>query len=738
MKVAVIYNSDHTAVINKFGMQNKESYNPKTVEDVAKALEKYGHHVRILDGNMHIVERLSAFMPSNISKNRPGIVFNMAYGIQGQSRYTHIPAMLEMLGVPYVGSCPAGHALALDKVIAKVLFQRNNLPTPAYWVYSNPNEIGEEVAFPAIVKPKMEAVSFGIKVVYNLSELREAVDFVIKEFSQQALVEEFIPGREFAVGLIGNGKTLETFPVSEIDLQGDAYAIQTMEDKKNVNYAKLCPAPIAKPLAVEMQELAKRAFHSLRLLDFARVDFRVDENNNIYILEVNSMASLSKTGSYVTQAKANGYSFDVLVNRMLEAAAVRYFGPEMQTLKTTIDRKERSLPLSARVQGYLRNKAFVMEDNLKEIVQINSHVRNIEGVNECGRIVTNKLTELGFQKQVFPQVEVGDILHFSNTNFSACDVLLLCHLDIPYQMINHNAYLEKGNYLLGPGIAENKGGIIVMLHALQALRYARTLKNVRCSVLLTTDDSLQGRYSKEIIHNISQQAGTVLGLKHGGKNDTVVASRCGSGYYTIDVLGTKPKGGEPGQSQEIQVLCHKMLNLSRLSKPELGLFVDPVYLNAESGLGTAAYSSRGAVRVRFTEEIDFQAVDRKIRAIVNKNNNPHIKIQLSGGIRRLPTRNTDKSLVLLETAKHMAQKLDLGISEEYRWSSSDICHVASEVGILDGLGPIGGDCRSTNEYILRSSLVDRAALLAMIISEGLGVKIEFRSPGFRVGADICY
>ncbi len=722
MKVAVIYNSDHTAVINKFGMQNKENYNPKTVENVAKALEKHGHHVRVLDGNMYIAERLSAFMPANISKNRPGLVFNMAYGIQGQSRYTHIPAMLEMLGVPYVGSGPAGHALALDKVIAKVLFQRNNLPTPTYWVYSSPNEIGEEVTFPAIVKPKMESVSFGIKVVYNLSELKDAVDFVIQEYGQQALVEEFIPGREFAVGLLGNGRFLETFPVSEIDFKGDSYAIQTMEDKQNVNYGKLCPAPIPNSLALEMQELAKRAFHSLGLLDFARVDFRVDENNNIYILEVNSMASLSPTGSYVAQAKAHGYSFDMLVNRMLEAAAVRYFGPEMQTLKTTITPKERSLPLSARIQGYLRNKAFVMEDNLQEFVQINSHVRNIEGVNECGRLVENKLTELGFKKEIFPQVEVGDILHFSNAEFSACDVLLLCHLDIPYQMINHNAYLEKGNNLLGPGIAENKGGIIVMLNALQALRYARVLKNIRCSVLLTTDDSLQGRYSKDIIHNISKQAGVVLGLKHGGKNDTVVTSRCGSGYYTIDVLGTKPKSGQPGQSQEIQVLCQKILNLSRLSKPESGLFVDPVYLKAASGLEAAAYSARGAVRVRFSEDTDVQAIDRKIREVVNKNNNSFIKIQLSGGIRRLPTASNDKSQMLLEVAKHMAQKLDLGIGEEFRWSSSDICHVADGVGILDGLGPIGGDCRSANEYILRSSLVDRAALLALIISEAGGFR----------------
>lgn len=721
MKVAVIHNADHNGVINKFGMQNKENYDPQTVEKVAKALEKGGHHVRILDGNMYIAEHLSAFMPSNINANRPGLVFNMAYGIQGQSRYTHIPAMLEMLGVPYVGSGPAGHALALDKVIAKILFQKHNLPTPAYWVFAHPDEIPDEMPFPLIVKPKMESVSFGIKVVYNLPELKEAVAFVISEFFQEALVEEFIPGREFAVGLLGNGNYLETFPVLEIDFKGDSYAIQTFEDKKKLSFSKVCPAPLPENIAIEMQNLAKRAFNSLGLFDFARVDFRMDDNKRIYVLEINSMASLAEKGSYVTQAQVAGYSFDTLVNKMLESAAIRYFGPEMQTT-FNIAPKNRNQPLSARIQGFLRNKAYEMEDNLKKLVQLNSHVRNIEGVNECNRRITGILNELGFQTQIFPQVEVGNILYFSNNAFGPSDILLLGHMDIPYDIIHHNAYMEKGNYLLGPGIAENKGGIIVMLYALQALRYARVLKNVRCSILITSDDSLQGRYSKDIIKNVSQKAKIVLGLKHGGKNNSAVTGRCGSGYYTLDILGTKPDHNHPGQSEEIKVLCHKILSLSKLSSPDEGIYIEPVYLKAKSSLTAAAYSSRGAVKVRFSKPESASVIAEKIQNIALKNNDPHIKIQLSGGIRRNPTIPNEKSCRLFQTAQQMAQKLDLSLESEYRWSSADICHVYTETGILDGLGPIGGDCRSAQEYILRSSLIERAALLAMIINEYAGVK----------------
>lgn len=100
MKVAVVYNRDLSGVINVAKVQNKETYDPSTAEAVAAALERGGHNVRLLDGNMHVIERLREFMPGVVAGDRPGMVFNMAYGIQGVSRYTHLPAMLEMLGVP--------------------------------------------------------------------------------------------------------------------------------------------------------------------------------------------------------------------------------------------------------------------------------------------------------------------------------------------------------------------------------------------------------------------------------------------------------------------------------------------------------------------------------------------------------------------------------------------------------------------------------------------------------------
>ncbi len=229
MKVAIVYNKkqiDDQDVINVFGTATKEHYSYRTVEKVAKALEKGGHSVKVIEGGMSFIDEMKEFMPRVVAGERPGMVFNMAYGIQGRNRYTHVPAMLEMLGIPYVGSGPEAHAVVQDKVMTKLVLQKNDIPTPGFWVFNTPDDEFEDLAFPVIVKPKMESTSMGMEVVYNRDDLRGAVKGQIERYSQEILVEQFIPGREFAVGLLGNGTHVEMLPIVEVDLGGDPNRIQ--------------------------------------------------------------------------------------------------------------------------------------------------------------------------------------------------------------------------------------------------------------------------------------------------------------------------------------------------------------------------------------------------------------------------------------------------------------------------------------------------------------------------------
>ena len=174
MKVAVIYNRESMKVINLIGALNPEKYRVEAIQRITKTLKASGHQVKTFEGDKHLIENLEEFMPAVVKGERPGMALNLAYGIQGYARYTHVPGILEMIGIPYVGSGPLAHSLSLDKVVAKILFKQNGLPTPDFAVLETPDFPTPDLKYPLIVKPKSGADSFGLKVVHNEPELREA------------------------------------------------------------------------------------------------------------------------------------------------------------------------------------------------------------------------------------------------------------------------------------------------------------------------------------------------------------------------------------------------------------------------------------------------------------------------------------------------------------------------------------------------------------------------------------
>jgi D-alanine-D-alanine ligase len=713
MKVAIIYNKNLSGVINRFGMQNKETYNPKTIKQVADALDNGGHNVAIIDGSMGVIQTLQEFMPRVIQGERMGMVFNMAYGIQGESRYTHIPSMLEMLGIPYIGSTPAGHTLALDKVTTKILIQKYGLPTPDFWVFSRPDEDMGAVEFPAIVKPKMEAVSFGLKVVYTHEELKEAVAFIIDEFQQQALVEAFIRGREFAVGLLGNNPP-EAFPVLEIDLENDPDAIQTVENKKAKPRQKVCPADLPPEIADEMLRISIAAFNALHLRDFARVDLRMDQNNNIYILEINSMASMGPTGSYVHAASVAGYDFNMLVNKMLDAGVVRYFAGHPLAGVQPSDNKKMST--SIKVRTYLRNSQKNIEKLLHQLVNINSHVRNVKGVNSIGDLIMKYLAPIGFRLQVIPQVEVGNILYFSNSEDQDKDVLLLGHMDNNTALSEHVYFQESEQKLLGSSIWHYKSGLAMMVASLQALRYARVIKKIKIGILLTSDDYLQGKFSQPHVRQISRNAKYVLGLCGSSLNGSAITSRSGAAVYACNMNLIKTDNAED-VAWAMGFFASVINNLTDLTNTEKGLVVSPWKAEMKSNITDNFANGEVRLSVRFSDPTQVAAIDKKIKKIIPKKYLKILHFQFEGGIRRPPMARTEITGRLWEELRDIAGKLDIRLLEEHRWGSSDICFVEKGIPRLDGLGPAGEKTSAKTEYILRHSLLERAALLAMAIHE---------------------
>lgn len=724
MKVAVIFNKRKRAagegVINVFGAQNQETYNPATVERVAAALEQGGHNVRVIDGNLHVIEQLQDFMPRVLQGDQPGMVFNMAYGIQGVSRYTHIPSLMEMLGIPYVGSSPAGHGIALDKVTTKVMIQAAGLPTAPYWVFNNADQIQDELPFPVITKPKMEAVSLGIQVIYDLNSLRTAIKSLVDQFKQPVLVEQFIPGREFAVGLLGN-RDPEILPILEIDLGGDAFGIQSLEDKLKKPKGKICPAQIDDHLAGELRRLTRETFNVLGIFDFCRVDFRMDENGNLYILELNSMASLGVTGSYVHAAKVAGYTYESLINRMLDVAVERYFGKEFD--ETTVGQdeevpKSRKDPLRVRLRSFLRSNVGTMTDYLEKMVDINSFVENIDGVNLLGRWISSQLSGFGFDRQVFSMSEVGNMLYFTNHVQESNDVLIVGNLDNSVDYEDFVAFSEERGRIFGTGVARGKGGIAVLLGALKALRFTRTLKRVKIGLLFITDDSKGGGSSRTILRELSSRSSYVLGLNGAGLGGELMTASLGSIRFNIEVNRTQSKTRHQYFAEDddpIGYCAQKISQLKRLNSKDKGVYVTMTGMDTRGNEEQPAYHAGLAFILRYQSSDQSKALDAQIMRIFESKPSSPVRVNVTRGAQRKPFLCNDKTVQFYEQLEKVAQLVEVRVKREEANIASLLSDVTPDVPAIDGLGPVTGGYGSSQEYIVRDSMIDRSVLLAYLI-----------------------
>jgi D-alanine-D-alanine ligase len=359
MKIAVVHNGNHAGIVARFGRPCPERYSLRHVNLVADSLRSVGHTVEVLEADTRLFDQLRTFattggplfvdLPTGQEGNEPGatpfdhlptaVVFNMAYGIQGDARYTHLPGMLELAGIPYTGSSPLGHALALDKVITKILMLDAGVPTPAYRVLGdihNPHAATAGVAglrYPLIVKPRHESTSYGLRLVHDQTELDAAVAAIVQTYQQTALVEEYIDGREVCIGILGNDP-VEFLPPVELDFGDRGLRLMTWDDKYHKRMdepRKVCPAPLSSDMVQHLNQLALATFRACHLRDYARVDIRIDPQGRPFVLEVNSMASLGDGGSYVTAAKAAGYTFATLAQRIVEVAYQRHIDMAIRT-----------------------------------------------------------------------------------------------------------------------------------------------------------------------------------------------------------------------------------------------------------------------------------------------------------------------------------------------------------------------------------------------------------------------
>ncbi|MCC6503411.1 MAG: D-alanine--D-alanine ligase [Deltaproteobacteria bacterium] len=310
-----------------------ECDDPETVEAVADALRERHGDILMVEADEDAFEKFR--------KERPDIVFNMAEGVWGDSRESQIPSILEMLRIPYTGSNPLALAMCLNKARAKEILSYYGIPTARFIVARSASlEVEKYLSFPMIVKPLLEGSSKGIKndsIVRDVASLRKKVASVLEEYSQPALVEEYLEGREFTVALIGNGETLKALPIVEINysaLPEGVNPIYSYEAKWifDTPDAPLdifsCPADLTPRLKSAIEAVSKDAFGALDVRDWCRIDVRLDSEGTPHIIELNPLPGILEdpkcNSCFPKAARAAGMTFTDMVNGVLEAARLRY------------------------------------------------------------------------------------------------------------------------------------------------------------------------------------------------------------------------------------------------------------------------------------------------------------------------------------------------------------------------------------------------------------------------------
>jgi D-alanine-D-alanine ligase len=298
----------------------------RTEYDVISTLRTIGHEVQVLGVHDDLSELRRAS-----AEWKPHIAFNLLEGFDDITIFDqNVVSHLELLKLPYTGCNPRGLLLARDKSLSKKLLAYHRIPVPEFEVYriGRPVRRPKRLAFPLIVKSLTQEASIGISqasVVDNDEKLKERVAFIHDSIGTAAIAEQYVDGRELYVSILGN-QSLQSLPVWELfftNMPADAKRIATDRVKWSVKYQKKYgidsgPAKdLLEPMAEKIQHLCKRAYRGLELSGYARIDMRLDEAGNVWVLEANPNPQIAKGEDFADAAAKIGITYDALLQRIL-------------------------------------------------------------------------------------------------------------------------------------------------------------------------------------------------------------------------------------------------------------------------------------------------------------------------------------------------------------------------------------------------------------------------------------
>jgi len=300
-----------------------------TIDGLCAALQASGHRVTFLEADRTL--------PFTLRDAGPDICFNLAEGHYGDSREAQVPALLELLRIPYTGSKILTHALSLDKAMTKRIWMSHGLTTAPFQVFTTGAEALDPcLTFPLFVKPLSEGTGIGITrdaLVHGEAELRERLDTIIEAYHQPALVERYLSGRELTVGVIGNGAEQVVLPAVQIDVaqvapgEGGLYTNHVKTDIDET-YFLYIPTDLSDAEQHKVRKLARDGFAAIGALDVSRLDIRYDDAGEPHLLEINTLPGMTSGFSDLCLCVDRaGLDYAWLVNSILNSALTRYGMP---------------------------------------------------------------------------------------------------------------------------------------------------------------------------------------------------------------------------------------------------------------------------------------------------------------------------------------------------------------------------------------------------------------------------
>ncbi|WP_078543752.1 M20 family metallopeptidase [Litchfieldia alkalitelluris] len=374
------------------------------------------------------------------------------------------------------------------------------------------------------------------------------------------------------------------------------------------------------------------------------------------------------------------------------------------------------------MKEFLQSKQEEMLYLIEELVNIDSGSYYKEGVDRVGSILKGKFERLGFIVNEKTEMEYGNHLVIQHRDAIDPKIILVAHMDtvFPEGTVEKRPFRIEGTRAYGPGVVDMKASLVELLYALMALQDAGYNAYENVLIVLNSDEEIGSPSSRPLIEEHSTGKDYALIMEPARKDGSVVSARRGGGRYTLIVKGKAAHSGiepEKGRSA-IEALAYKIIQLHELSDHENGISVNVGLIEGGSAVNTVSPNAIAHVDIRISEVEQAAILEEQIKKICSVCDVPGTKVTLEGEMNRPPMEKNKRSEELLQVIQGVGKEIGVKVMDTSTGGGGDASFTsANGVATIDGLGPVGGNAHSENEYLEIPTLTERTLLLAKTIQK---------------------